>query len=225
MRKTLLELAVSWIGTTKEGSVKKFLFLAVCSLFIGGVSQAKDWEAKLDDGRLVRYRLNVAAATTSTSTVLIDLSDSTNFPHSGTREITIQSLKIDVDKAAASTGTVKVGVVSSINASSGTVTWFAGKEFLLNVSNTEKTIDNTYIPSYLPLRVATLATSDDSVETPYILSNDTTDASSTYQTDVELPSPSGGSNPGPGDIVMAITKTGEAAITVLVEIFYSTARR
>ncbi len=171
----------------------------------------------------LRYRVPVAA-TISTSVVVIDLSDTTNWPHTETGQINISSIRFEFDKTAASTATVKLGVVNEIDASTGSVTWFYSKENTLNVSNTgiESLISPT--PTLIRLRVNPNGPQTDGL-TPYILSNDKTSGSTTYQTDVGLPSPVNNSTlPGFGDLIMSVVN-GASAITINLEIQYHTEKR
>jgi hypothetical protein len=189
-------------------------------ILMAGFSHAALFE---DDVFLVKHRLAVAAATTSTAVVVIDLSNTTSWPHKETGEIIIDSIRYDVDKVAASTGSVKVGVITYINASTGTVTWFLNREFEKNVSNTQISAIQAYTEFPVRCRVDPLTPFTGS--TPYILSNETTTGSTTYQSDVNLPSPVGNTSPGVGDIVFAVTKDPTNAATVSIEIRYRSKNR
>lgn len=173
-----------------------------------------------DRGVLVKYDIAVAAATTSTKTLVIDLSDTTNYPHEDTREINIIDLRVSVDKLAASTGTVKIGVVNFVNASTGSVTWFREFSSEKNASNTASSEYIPSLPSTIRTRVNSTGNATDG-ETPYILSNDTTLGSTTFQTDQVLPSALGTDTaPGRGDIVLEIAKDSSNAWNLIVEVLY-----
>jgi len=188
-------------------------------LLLTSVSHAWLWEQAPDKTVQVTYNLSVAAATNSTSTLVIDLSDTTNWPHKDTGEINISSIRVDIDKVAASTVTVKLGVVNFVDTSTGSVTWFYSRGFAKNVSNTDVLDFQSYGRLFRRLR----ANSEGRVtngSTPYLLSNDTTDGSTTYQIDVALPSPNGNTKPGRGDIVMQVTKDGSNIAVLNIEILY-----
>ncbi len=65
----------------------------------------------------------------------------------------IAGWNIEVDKVAAATATVKVGVVTAINSSSGTVRWFLTKTLASNVSNTTNIDQLILWPSSIDTRV------------------------------------------------------------------------
>lgn len=171
----------------------------------------------------VRYRQAVAA-NISTAAVVVHLADTTTWPHSDTGQLNVSSIRIEIDKVAASTGTVKLGVVNFVDSSTGSVTWFYSKESTTNVSNTNVKDYLSYVPNYLRLKVNPAAVPSTAGTTPYLLSNDTTGGSTTYQTDVKLPSPAGNTAPGAGDIVM-FANSGSGAITVNLEIQYHAEQR
>jgi hypothetical protein len=213
--------------------VKKWFGL-LSVLFLFNVSaKAELFESKEDRSYFVRYNLSVPSASASTATVVISLSSnaSTNeWPHVETGELTLSNIKIELDKVAASTVSVRLGVVTAVNASSGSVTWFTGINSLLNVSNTMTNKDGYGTDTVYRLRV-TPGSAGAEGKTPYLLSSEklalSASGSTVYQTDVKLPSPAstGGSFPGIGDLVMDVTKTISAVVNVAVELKYSTRRR
>ena len=200
-----------------------FILFALAAL--GPLRPAHAWffQEVPDKTVTVRYRLAVSA-NVSTAAVVIDLSDTTNWKHTETGQINISSIKLDIDKAAASTTTVKMGVVNFVDSSTGSVTWFYAKESALNVSNSNAVDFLSYVPNYLRLKVNPASTPQTDGTTPYLLSNDTTSGSTTYQTDVNLPSPAGVTAPGAGDVILAVTN-GTAAVTVNVEVQYHAEKR
>lgn len=202
--------------------LKRIGLLLVCLSAFVSASHAAFWE---EDTVLVRYRLSVAAGV-STAAVVIDLSsNTTTWRHKETGEVDLDVVKIEVDKAAASTATVKLGVVNFVNESTGSVTWVYSKERELNVSNTDPRDYFDFRPNSYRLRVDPAAIPNTNGSTPYAFSNDTTTGSTTYQTDVNLPSPSTGNvAPGTGDVVLSVSN-GTGAIVVNVEILYHTQRR
>lgn len=184
------------------------------------VSQAQAWvfEQIPDKTVAVKYRHSLAA-NTSTNTILIDLSDTTNFPHKETGQINISSIRVEFDKAAASTGTIKLGVVTYVNSSTGAVTWFYGKESLFNVSNAEPTDILNQSPNFYKLKVRPNGEGTNG-STPYVLSNDTSGFVTTFQTDVVLTTPTGTmAAPGLGDIVFQ-GSSGAATVVINIEVLY-----
>jgi hypothetical protein len=206
-------------------TLKRTLLAAALLAFSHTAAHAWIFQEVPDKTVTVRYRLAVAA-NVSTAAVVIDLSDTANFKHTDTGQLNISSIKLDIDKAAASTTTVRLGAVNFVDSSTGSVTWFYAKESGLNVSNSNTVDFLSYVPNFLRLKVNPAATTQTDGSTPYLLSNDTTSGSTIYQTDVNLPSPiaAGVSAPGPGDVVMLVTN-GTAAVTVNVEIQYHADKR
>lgn len=196
---------------------KKLVALAILALLAQRAHAYNAWE---DESHIVTYKFSVAAAVTSTAAVVIDLSDIVRWPHKRTGELILSSVAMQIDKVAASTCTVKLGVVNFVNASTGSVTWAVEFPNDRNVSNTltQNYYTGTY---YYDLLVQPNATPDNDGKTPYILSNDKTSGSTTYQNDVMLNSPANvGVFPAAGDLVMQVTKDVTNAVDVYVTITY-----
>jgi len=200
--------------------LKLFLPLIAAMLFVS-ISHADQSDRQKDKSKLAVYSQSFASTVVpSTSVVLIDLSDTTNFPHKETDRLYIHSICVDIDKVAATTTTVKVGVVNYIDASSSTVTWFKIVGQDLNVSNTNPKPCTEYLAP-LDMRITAGASiTEGAVDNAK--SNQTTN-STTFKTDVRLPSTNGNIYPGLGDIVATITKGG-AAVNYTFEIVYSSSR-
>jgi hypothetical protein len=198
-------------------------------MFITGLAHADLFDYVRDKAVAVHYSNSIAAAVTSTSAVLIDLSDTVNWPHKDNGAINISSIRVGFDKAAASTATVRIGVVNFVNTSTGSVTWFYKSSNDLNVSNTDVDQFDSYGEGFLrtkivPVNVTSAGVYSDG-KTPYIASNEITTGSTVYQTDVVLPSLlSTGSASGQGDIVIEITK-GVVAVNLQIEIVYFSDKR
>lgn len=201
--------------------VKIFKKFIVAAFVVGGmssISHAWIFEQLPDKTKTVVYSQAVAA-NISTSAVIIDLSNTTNYPHKETGNINISSIRIDVDKAAASTCTVRLGVVTFVNTSTGSITWFASRAFRLNASNTSPSPFIHYAPNYLNLK-AESAGVDVTGTTPNLISNLLTAGSSEFQSDLLIPGTYTSVAPVRGDIILQINN-GTAATDVKVEIQYS----
>lgn len=59
----------------------------------------------------------------STAYVLVDLSDSTNYPHNHTNAILLKSLRLNTEKKGDGIFDVWVGVITEVDASNGTADW------------------------------------------------------------------------------------------------------
>ena len=196
------------------------LALACLSL---GVSHASvlDDAAVRDKSSFIKYRFN--DVTVSTSAIVYDQSDTTNFPpHLATDHPVLISVRVAVDKVAASTGTFKLGVVTRADATNGDIEWFYSLDF-------DRDIVGTSIRDFMPLSPGgtRVYVSADNV-TPYLFSSEKTMASTVYQTDVPLNTLTGTSvAPGRGDIVGRFDVVGNGtttALDIVVEIYYYTER-
>lgn len=202
--------------------MKKLLVFIGLMISIGGISRAGFFETTPDYTMTVVYSTSVLTATTSTTTIVIDLSNTTDWPHKNTREINISSVRIEVDKVAASTGTVRLGVVNFVNTSTGSVTWFAEKSLLNNVSNGDNDLYRNYSPNYIRTRVEG-GQNITSGLTPYLFSVNRSSGSTSYQSDIVLPTLAGTFvAPGRGDVIVEISKTSLSPWTVNIEIQYHT---
>jgi len=158
-----------------------------------------------------------SALTTSTAAVVVDLSDTSGYPHRLDGQVNVAGVRLDVYKAASSSGTIKVGVVTRVNATSGDVKWFYTFNFSQDAAGTKYT--DTFITPDAPIRAQ--VKSDGT--TPNIVSNNITTSSTTYQNDVVLPT-SSNSNvaPGVGDIVVDLTNSGSGAVNFTLGLNYYT---
>lgn len=197
--------------------------LLVASLLMGGilgVSEAavRDDSFVRDNSGTIRYRFD--GITVSTSAVLIDLSNTTTWPHKYTGHVVITSLRVVVDKVANSTGTLKVGLATDVNATNGDVEWFYSLDFEDNGGT--GIID---FVNYSPGAINAYA--DSTGATPFMLSADVTTDSTVYQTDVGLLNATGvAAAPGTGDIILRVdfTNTQSAGTDIVIEAEYYTER-
>lgn len=207
---------------------KKIALFAFLIMGLAGVSQAYDFGISQERNVYVKYTQTLTATLTSTAAIIVDLSDTTNWPHKEKGEIRVSWLRVSFDKAAASTETLKLGVVNFVNASTGTVTWFYSLPSSYNASNTNVVDVINYSPSWINLRVIP-DNEDDAGVTPYLLSNDKTNGSTVYQNDVKLPTTSGtAAAPGYGDIILYIDNSDTAGAndwTITVELIYQALKR
>jgi len=157
------------------------------------------------------------AITASTAAIIVDLSDSTNWPHVQTGEVSVSAIRVSVFQSAASTATIKIGVVTENDSSNGSATYF----FVLNVDAAVAVLTNSV--DYEPSQVRAYV--NGSGETPYLLSNDTDSGSTVYQNDVPLPTAFGtDANTAAGDVVLFFQGDDAASTTVNVELLYTTER-
>jgi len=209
--------------------VKKICFSIAVMFLMAGTSKASWWDDRPD-----QFTVTVSsafAASASTTIVVVPLSSSTAagipiWPHPlGARAIIVDSIQVDLDKAAATTSVIKVGVIREINVSSGTIAWFEKVGNALNVSNTNVFQYVVYPDGGLNCRVNPSSPNfgPNIGKTPYILTNDTLQ-SALIASNLPLPSAADGTPqymPRVGDIVMNIVD-GAAAANLTLTIRYHT---
>lgn len=205
--------------------MKKYLLAVLLILGLVGISKADSFFGGEDKLFMIHYSTSLSAAVTSTETIVVDLSSTTVWPHKETGEIQVQSISVVIDKLAASTGSVKIGVVNMVNSSTGSITWIKDFQSLNNLSNSNTIKFDRVDPTYYRCRVNPVSQFADGL-TPYIITNDKTSGSSNYQTGVRLPTLAGGQDfPAAGDIIVQINKAATSAWNVDIEISYNSKPR
>lgn len=204
--------------------MKKFLaglFLGLTACF--GVQQVKASPLSYDSS-IVRFKISLPAATTSTQCVIISLSSSTPgslYPHNFNRELQIRGMRLEIDKLAASTCTVKIGVMTYVDVSSGSVSYFFGNGNDNNVSNSDEDTNfyldnlsyNLHVDPLIPI------TTNEGL-TPYLITNDALIKSNQFNSTTAIPAPNGVIIPHVGDLIMSITKDSTNPITIYIEALY-----
>jgi hypothetical protein len=194
----------------------KRLMLGISLLFLASQARAGLFELTRDDSVLVTYTTPSTSA--STAAIVIDLSDSTNFPHKRTGSINISAIRVDIDRVATATGTVKLGVVVAVNASTGTVRWFWIKNYSKNYVSTPGA-------DFMSTGSGVIRTQVVDGVALYLLSSLSDSLSTTWQTDVVLPTPTGTHTaPGVGDIVTWVNGDATNATQATFHILYSSER-
>ena len=140
---------------------------------------------QVQDGGVLHMRLSgVSSIQSSQSALLVDLSDTTLYPHSSTNDAVIDYIKVGVKFTSSVTGTanavVKIGVVTSINASNSSISYLFQVPFSAAAS-TPVTFSETY--DFTPCSY--------SAETTKRLSNDTALSESRVNTATSLIAPTG----------------------------------
>ena len=139
--------------------------------------------------------------------VLVDLSDTTNFPHSGTNELHVLGLMLSAEKASDGVYDVYVGVVTENDADDGSVSWL----YQWNLESVLNPTDSTdrfhqYVDFTLggsnPEGINCLVESGALVR---FVTNNTQADSANWQNDTNRTSPVGATTkPGVGDIVVFV---------------------
>ena len=184
--------------------------------------------AKLPQYFAVDFTFAGVAATTPY--VLIDLSDTTNFPHHDTNMIIVRSIHFDAFLSAHSAvWTAQFGTIIEVDATNGTANVFAGLAMFnqdggnLQYSKAWDFNHRDYMHNTVGLN--TLVDTTAGSEKLELITTNATDAGSTnWQTDTNLASPAGTTTaPGAGDMVLLLTELlGTATINGNITVVYST---
>jgi hypothetical protein len=196
--------------------MKKLLFALF--MLLGGSAYAIDFQVSREEAGFVKYKWDDIAA--STTAILVDLSDITNFPHSKTGYVVVNALRVNIDKAAASTGTVRIGLIVAISTTVGSVEW-------IHTTNFDRDTVSTHLEEMINFAPACIrAYANTSGATPYLIGISTAN-STLFQSDVNLPTtyqPSGAVAPAVGDLVLRYDAIGSTAMDIEVELWYDTRR-
>lgn len=145
--------------------------------------------------------------------ILVDLSDTTNWPHNESTAIHISLINAQVDRAANSVGLMQLGVVTRVDGTNGDVMMVASMRFENN-SETHISRDVNVSPSQVKCNVVAGAT-------PHMISNVKVLNDTGLQTDVAIPTARGvNAAPGVGDIVIRFVHTSGGAWTGAVGVLY-----
>ena len=151
------------------------------------------------------------ALAVSTSTVLVDISDVTNYPHFvNAGSVDILNFRVSATSDIAATTTVKIGVVASTTPAGdiSDVYWF--DQIVLN---TNTAVPNSgsidYSPSILKTRVSGGSLTN-------AITNDSTLSGSGFATTTAYTSPVGtySTNPGVGDVVLSVVPTAAVSLSI-----------
>jgi hypothetical protein len=163
-------------------------------------------------GRLV-YTVNLGAEAVAASTayVLVDLSDTTNYPHTQSNFLNLLGLELSTEKASDGVYDLWCGVIYEVDATNGSALWFDVFHIEASGNATDSTdrfaVSRDYTcggsnPSGISARVN--AAGDGLL---WMVGNQEQAGNTNWQTDVGLASPVGAAagatgKPGAGDIVV-----------------------
>lgn len=152
--------------------------------------------------------LDVQNATGTVGYMLIDLSDTTNWPHTATGHIVIEKIIINVNPSSAYLGDIEIGFLSSVDATDGDF----NKIIVIHGERSAVGSTETYDFAGIGLDLETANWFGP------VTANDTT-----WQTDVNLYGPSGATSfpAGAGDLVMKLISTA-GNVDIGVSIVYNT---
>jgi len=172
--------------------------------------------------------LGAEAVAESTAYVLVDLSDTTNFPHGKTTELHLLGLDVMAEKAGDGVYDIWVGVVTENDGTDGSITWVRCFH-LESVCNPTDSTDRFHasedytrggtVPEGINLNVTSGALTK-------FASNLTQADNANWQNDVGLASPAGAGGgttgkPGAGDLVMWVEEvSGSGTLDVCMTVTY-----
>lgn len=157
---------------------------------------------------------NDSVGTGNTDYLLVDLSDTTNFPHSDTTRIDVSAINIHLAQDSGTPdGEILIGVITRIDGVNSDITWGFVLDFNLPV-NTNIRENFNYAPSQLKFEVVGGNTTR--IISDYSVLNDTT-----INTGVSMDSPRGSNTvtPAVGDIVLRIVN-GAGSMHMFTGIMY-----
>ncbi len=146
------------------------------------------------------------AITTDSYFMIVDLSDTTNWPHDATGRIDVSWLKFVVERDATAAGTLQLGVITRIDGTDADIDYLFTIPFTKSDTRRILSIDN-FSPSQLKFESSRYIT-------------DTADANvAAVNTGGTLDSPNGVTTPAVGDIVIKAGRTA-GEYDFLCEILY-----
>lgn len=149
--------------------------------------------------------------------ILIDLSDTANYPHNNTGHVNLSAVYINVDRPGSSVGLVQLGVITRIDGTDADIAFVQGVGFEKG-SETIINRDRLFSPNRMVCRVESGALTD--VATSFITLND-----AAVNTGVSLPNALGGtSTPEVGDIIVKFSSLSGGDYDAAFSGFYFTER-
>lgn len=186
--------------------------LSLVLALVSGAVQAQTSSVGIPTG-MARVTLDNVGSTQWA--VVVDLSDTTNFPHKYTGRIDISQIGMQVDRESSAVGRFQMGVVTRVDATSGDVTFFRSIMF-------EKGNETNFVrlETLAPLEIQTGVVGG---KTQEIVSSGFVVNDTGLQTDVPLKSPLGDATvaPGVGDIVVRAVYTSGGTYNATGSVLYS----
>jgi len=160
------------------------------------------------------------ALTADEAYVLVDLSDTTNFPHTETGKIRLLRIEVDWEADTNGTGKLYIGVISEVDATNGTAIWLDAIRMHTDEDGTDSTDKRHLVREYYGLDLE-VDTANDILY--HVVTNSTQAGNVNWQTDVALDSPVGNTSsaPGEGDLVAWLDYTA-GNVYFTIKAFYWT---
>ena len=128
--------------------------------------------------------------------VLVDLSDTTNFPHTEVGKVRLLRIEIDWEADTDGTGILYIGVITEVDATNGTAIWLDAIRLHTDLDGTDSTDYRHLVREYYGLDLE-VDTANDVLY--HVATNATQAGHVNWQTDVALDSPAGDATSAPGD--------------------------
>ena len=182
------------------------------------------------------YSVTVGEEGTAADTpvVLVDLSDTTNFPHTandGTGEIHLLGFLLNAETKDDGDYDFWIGVISEVDATNGTALWLhqihcESRDNPTDSSGRSSWFVDCTLGGYAPQGINCKINASE--ELVYHLSNLSQAGNTNWQTDVGLLSPAGAGasttgKPGAGDLVMWVEEVTGNTVDWCMTVWYSTA--
>lgn len=169
--------------------------------------------------------LNVEAVAASTTYILVDLSDTTNFPHVATSEIHVLGIVTSIEQLSDGSFDVYFGVVTENDATNGSASFF----YAIHSEGVQNPTDSSggqHIEADFTLGGANpegVICDVLSGATTRFVSNNELSSSVLLQNDVARTTPVGTANPAVGDLVMYLEEVNDGGtLDVGVTVIYET---
>ena len=173
---------------------------------------------------LVQATLQDLTASESTPYVLVDLSDSVNFPHTATSKVWLKKLLLNCEIESDGRYIVHVGIVKENDGTDGSADWI----YVFHLETVDNATDSTgrfsdtvdFCQGGDPRGIC-LEVSGGALL--YVVTNASQDGNANWQNDVARASPVGTSNPGVGDLVVYVEETsGTGTLPFTITALYAT---
>lgn len=156
-----------------------------------------------------------ASVTQNAYAIFIDLSDTTNFPHSNTNFINLDTLSVGVQFATGTADSeVKIGVITRIDGVDADISYLQNFNLSTQSANENKDIFHNYQPSGLKFEVS-------GGSLVGAITNDTESSISAVNTGITLDSPNGSIAPAVGDVILKFVYVADTYNATVQAVYHS----
>jgi hypothetical protein len=166
----------------------------------------------LASNKSVSSLYDIQGVTSDTYAILVDLSDTTNFPHGDTGGLCIDAYSITAELASNSVGQIKVGVITRIDGTDADISWLGVAPF--TVSATRRFNQSLNVQ---PGCINCMVTGGNLAGA---ITSDSSASVTAVNTGITLGSPNGSITPGLGDIIAIFDHTSGSGWDAVVSLLY-----